>query len=59
MTKKRKLAEKIARALMTVAGMKPVTVERLAMMKKQTDSTEREIGGRCTQNVVVTIEELL
>ena len=54
------IAEQITEDLMTteVDANKPITVERLALMKQQ-NGTEMEIAGRCRRNVIQTIERRL
>ena len=54
-----KLAREIAKALMTIHGDKDVVVERIQLMKKQDNGSEKNMGGRCRQSVVEIIEELL
>jgi hypothetical protein len=56
----RKLAEKIAREIMTMEyAHGSVVVERIAMMKKQSDGSERTLGGRCMSSVADVIEKHL
>ena len=53
--KARRLAEAIGKDLMTMHGSTEVTVERIALMKKQKDGTEKNLGGRCFKSVVSVI----
>ena len=57
MSKKRKLAEKIVKAIMTNGC--GTTAERIQLMKKQGDGKELNVGGRCAESVIETIEGLL
>lgn len=53
----KELAEAIAEELMTFDDT--ITVERLAMMKKQDDGSEKNIGGRNTHSVIGVIQRRL
>ncbi len=60
MSKKRhELAKAIARDLFTHYGRNPVVVERIALMKKQDDGTEKSHGGLCLESAVTRIERQL
>jgi hypothetical protein len=51
-----KLARAIAADLMTMGGPKQVTAERIQLMKKQSDGTEKNLGGRNRDSVACTIQ---
>lgn len=54
-----KLAERIAKAIMTSHGETDITVERIQMMKKRKDGSEQNCGGRNFASVVQTIDRVL
>jgi len=55
----RPFAARIAEELLTVGGSGPTTGERLQVMKRRPDGSERALGGRCTEVVADVIERHL